>query len=224
MSLRRDLLACTALAVLAVPLAQPRAGSAGHCIVPVGRTQLAAATTAYEDAEPPLWDDLGSLTFKITTRSAAAQAYFDQGLRLAYGFNHAEARRAFAKAQRLDPDCAMCFWGEALVLGPNINVPMMPEDNPPALIALNMAEGLAGTASAREQALIAALAARYANPAPEDRTALDAAYADTMAAVADRFPDDDDIAALAAEAAMDTQPWDYWQPGGHEPRGGPPAS
>src|SRR5262245_35682748 len=192
-----------------------------HCPLPTDamRTQFAAAATGYDEAEPPLWDNLGSATYPVTTKNPRAQAFFDQGLKLSYGFNHAEARRAFRMAQKLDPTCALCFWGEALVLGPNINVPMMPEAQAPALAALKQAEALAGGASAKEQALIAALAKRYAETPPADRAPLDAAYADAMAALSDANPDDLDIAALAAEAAMDTQPWDYWQPGGHDPKG-----
>jgi tetratricopeptide (TPR) repeat protein len=192
-----------------------------HCIMPTDamRAQVAAATASYEDAEPPLWDNLGSATYPVTTANPQAQAFFDQGLKLSYGFNHAEARRAFRMAQKLDPTCALCFWGEALVLGPNINVPMMPEAQAPALAALKQAQALAGGASAKEQGLIAALAKRYAeNPGP-DRAPLDGAYADAMAALSDAYPDDLDIGALAAEAAMDTHPWDYWQPGGHDPKG-----
>ena len=89
--------------------------------VPPAGMQAASPAAAFADTDPPLWDGLGALTYKITTANEEAQRYFDQGLRLAYGFNHDEARRAFRKAQQLDPDCAMCFWGEALVLGPNIN-------------------------------------------------------------------------------------------------------
>src|SRR5262249_10924678 len=92
----------------------------------VPRAEMSAArpTPAFADTEPPMWTGLGSVTYKITTANERAQAYFDQGLRLAYAFNHGEAQRAFRTAQKLDPDCAMCFWGEALVLGPNINLPM----------------------------------------------------------------------------------------------------
>src|SRR5262252_5417288 len=158
------LLACTAAIGLAWP-ACPQAGDAPkHCPIPTDamRAQVAAATASYEDAEPPLWDNLGSAHYPITTKSPQAQAFFDQGLKLSYGFNHAEARRAFRMAQKLDPSCALCFWGEALVLGPNINVPMMPEAQAPALAALKQAQALAAGASAKEQALIAALAKRYA--------------------------------------------------------------
>jgi tetratricopeptide (TPR) repeat protein len=169
--------------------------------------------------EVPLYKNLGSLAFKVSTRSPKAQAYFDQGLRLSFGFNHAEAQRAFQAAQKLDPGCAMCFWGEALVLGPNINVPMMPEANAPAVAALAQAMELKGRATEREQALIAALEKRYSADPKADRAALDGAYADAMKALASRFPADDTIQALYAEAAMDTQPWDYWEAGGARPKG-----
>src|SRR4051794_23055845 len=110
----------------------------GHCIVAVAAamSQPDDAMKAYQSAEPPLWSDLGSLTYPISTKSKEAQSFFDQGLRLSTNFNHAEARRAFQKAQRLDPSCAMCFLAEALILGPNINVPMDPEANAPAIAAL----------------------------------------------------------------------------------------
>jgi len=215
------LLACAAAIGFIWPAALQATDASKHCIMPTDamRAQVAATTASYEDAEPPLWDNLGSATYPVTTGNPQAQAFFDQGLKLSYGFNHAEARRAFRMAQKLDPKCALCFWGEALVLGPNINVPMMPEAQAPALAALKQAEALAGGASAKEQALIAALAKRYTENPPADRAPLDGAYADAMAALSDANPDDLDTAALAAEAAMDTQPWDYWQPGGHEPKG-----
>lgn len=181
---------------------------------------LPAVTPAPEftDSDPPLWDGLGSITYKITTANAQAQAYFDQGLRLAYAFNHDEARRAFRKAQRLDPDCAICFWGEALVLGPNINMPMQEDAVAPAYAAIRHAQTLAGKASPREQALIVALATRYSPDATADRVPLDAAYAAAMGKVAAQFPDDTDIGTLHAEALMDLSPWDYWEPGGSKPK------
>src|SRR6185503_18082532 len=110
-----------------------------------------------------------------------------------------------------DPDCALCFWGEALAYGPNINAPMEPDAIASTLAALGKARALAGRASPAEQALIDALALRYSADPKADRAALDGAYADAMFAVAARFPADDDIALLAAEAAMDTRPWDYWE-------------
>jgi tetratricopeptide (TPR) repeat protein len=145
------------------------------------------------------------------------QAYFDQGIRLTYAFNHGEAQRAFRKAQKLDPACAMCFWGEALVLGPNINLPMQDDAVKPAFEAIEKAQALAAKVSPREQALIAALARRYAKEVQADRSALDAAYAAAMEKVAAQFPDDNDIAVLHAEAVMDLSPWNYWQPGGSAP-------
>ena len=185
--------------------------------VPPAEIKAATPAPAFADSEPPLWEGLGPLTHKITTANAEAQAYFDQGLRLAYAFNHDEAQRAFRKAQKLDPNCAMCFWGEALVLGPNINLPMQDDAIAPALAAAEQARALSANASPREQALIVALATRYAADPKAERAKLDAAYAGAMADVAAKFPDDNDIAALYAEAVMDLSPWNYWQPGGAEP-------
>ena len=167
----------------------------------------------------PLYRELGALAFPITTRNARAQAYFNQGLRLSFAFNHAEAQRAFREAQKLDPNCAACFWGEALILGPNINVPMMPDANAPALAALEKAVALKDRAGPKEQALIEALEKRYSADPKAERPALDAAYADAMKQVAARFPADDTIRTLYVESAMDTQPWDYWEPGGAKPKG-----
>ncbi len=168
---------------------------------------------------PVLYTNLGTLRFKAGTRSPKAQAWFDQGIRLAFAFNHAEAQRAFREAQKLDPNCALCFWGEALILGPNINMPMVPEANAPALEALGKSVALAPSAPARDRALIDALAKRYSADPKAERAALDAAYADAMKQVAARYPADDTIQTLTAEAMMDTQPWDYWEAGGTKPKG-----
>jgi tetratricopeptide (TPR) repeat protein len=185
--------------------------------VPQAEMQAAMPAPAFADSDPPLWDGLGAVNYKITTSSSAAQSYFDQGLRLTYAFNHGEAQRAFRKAQKLDPACAMCFWGEALVLGPNINLPMQEDAVAPAYAAAQKARELAGKASPREQALIAALATRYTQDPKENRAPLDAAYAAAMAKVAEQFPDDNEIAVFYAESVMDVSPWNYWQPGGAEP-------
>src|SRR5262245_27762774 len=204
----------------------PAAAERAHTVLRLAQTrtevpptEMQAATPApdFANREPPLWDGLGSISYKVSTPSAEAQAYFDQGLRLAYAFNHGEAQRAFRKAQKLDPSCAMCFWGEALVLGPNINLPMQDDAAAPAFTAVQVALALSANASPREQALIAALATRYTQDPKADRTPLDAAYAAAMGKVAVGFPDDNDIALLYAEALMDLSPWNYWQPGGHEP-------
>jgi tetratricopeptide (TPR) repeat protein len=158
----------------------------------------------------PLFTGLGTHRYPVTTHIPEAQRYFDQGLILAYGFNHLEAARSFREAYRLDPDCTMCYWGEALVLGPNINAPMEPADVPVAYRSLEQAKALAQNATPKEQALISALAQRYSENATADRKALDEAYANAMREVAARFPDDADIAALFAEALMDLHPWNFW--------------
>src|SRR6266545_4998915 len=121
---------------------------------PQTSAQLAQAEAS---AAVPLYDNLGNLTYPVTTPNPLAQRYFDQGLRLTYAFNHAEALRAFREAQRQDQNCAMCYWGEAFVLGPNINAPMDETAGNPAVAAITQAEALEPRASAREQALIEAL-------------------------------------------------------------------
>lgn len=169
------------------------------------------------DPEPPiapLLEGLGSHHHEISTDSPQAQRYFDQGLVLSFGFNHQEAARSFRQAQILDPECAMCFWGESLVLGPNINAGMDVSENPRAYAAVQRALALKDSATERERAYIEALAERYAEQAPDDRGALDQAYAEAMGKVAERFPDDPDAASLHAEALMDTTPWNYWEDDG----------
>jgi tetratricopeptide (TPR) repeat protein len=157
----------------------------------------------------PRLQNLGTHTFPVTTSSEQAQRFISQGVNLAYGFNHAEAARAFDEAARLDPDCAMAYWGHALVLGPNINAPMNPEDEPKALALVQKAVSLKSKATPREQAYIDALAARYTGKA-EDRAAADRAYADAMRALHKAYPDDLDAATMFAEALMDLRPWNYW--------------
>lgn len=171
------------------------------------------------DGAPPLYDDLGDVSLKAGTTNSKAQAYFDQGLRWAFAFNHAEAQRAFRAAQQEDPAFALAHWGEALVLGPNINAPMLPEAAVATWAALEKAIQLAPAAPARDRALIEALRKRYSADPTAERAALDAAFADAMKAVAAQFPDDDSIATLYAESVMDTQPWDYWEAGGTQPKG-----
>jgi tetratricopeptide (TPR) repeat protein len=191
----------------------------------------AEAPTTSEGPDPtlvaragaPLFTGLGDYSRKITTAEPGAQRYFNQGMVMAFGFNHAEAIRAFRAAQKLDPSCAMCFWGEALATGPNINVTvkgkaiMSPADRKAAHAAAQKAVSLKATTTPVEQALIDAQAARYDGSETSDREPLDRAYAAAMKAVVDRFPDDDDAAAMYAEAWMNTMPWDYWSPSG-EPK------
>lgn len=170
-----------------------------------------AAADTQRGPAPPLWEGTGNADFPITTRSPEAQAYFNQGLRLIYGFNHWEAIRAFRAAQQLDPACALCYWGEALALGPNINAPMQPTTVEEARAVTRKAADLAKDAKPVEQALITALETRYGEQEAADRADLDRAYADAMAKVYERFPDNPDVAALYAEAIMDSSPWDYWE-------------
>lgn len=162
----------------------------------------------------PLYENLGNLHHPISTKNKLAQRYFDQGMTLAYGFNHDAAARSFKEAAKLDPDCAACYWGIAYVLGPNINAPMEKDAVPEAWEALQTAIQLSKNASAKEQAYIQALATRYPQQHIEDRKSYDIAYANAMREVAKRYPDDLDAATLFAEALMDTTPWDYWEEDG----------
>jgi tetratricopeptide (TPR) repeat protein len=182
---------------------------------------VAACSSAPPPAKPavPLYDNMGSYSHRITTSSADAQKYFDQGLAFSYAFNHAEAIRAFRYATELDPACAMCYWGIAYALGPNINAPISEEAAKEAWPAIQRARELGAKASDQERAFIEALATRYAADPKAERQPLDAAYADAMRDVARRFPDDDDAVTLFAQSLMDTSPWNYWEADGR-PRAG----
>ncbi len=172
-----------------------------------------------ERAGAPLFDGMGDFHRDITTSDEDAQRYFDQGMVLAFGFNHAESIRSFRAAQTLDPSCAMCFWGEALATGPNINVTangkavMTEDEQVAAYAALQKARELAPNANQTEQDLIDALATRYAPQPVADRSELDRAYATALGDLVAKYPEDDDIAAMYAEAWMNTMPWDYWSDG-----------
>jgi tetratricopeptide (TPR) repeat protein len=192
----------------------------GFQVMQRGAVEGAGEAAAELSAAPvPLFDNLGSFHRPISTNVAVAQDYFDQGLRLTYAFNHVEAIRAYEEAARRDPDCAICYWGIAYAYGPNINLPMDRESGIAAYGAVTTAQSLIDHASPVERALIEALAVRYAADPPEDRTALDRAYADAMRAVRQQFPDDLDVLTLYAEAVMNLSPWDYWTRDGH-PREG----
>jgi tetratricopeptide (TPR) repeat protein len=161
----------------------------------------------------PRLQNLGQYAFPVTTRSKPAQLFINQGVNLAFGFNHAEAGRAFREAARLDPDCAMAYWGQALVLGPNINAPMSAEDEPKAHALAQKALAMKAKASPKERAYIDAVAQRYSGKS-DDRPVRDRAYADAMRSVSRRYPSDLDTAAFFAEALMDLRPWNYWAPDG----------
>lgn len=202
---------------MAASLCGPR--DAGKLLA--SRLLLAQAVAAPAGAAGPmpLYDDLTRSPFPVTTSNPQARRYFSQGLLLTYGFNHAGAVRSFREAQRLDPTCAACWWGEAMALGPNINAPMDERDRDAALAAMDRAMTLRDRASPLERALIEAVARRYSRDPKADRATLDGAYADAMLEVARRFPADDDVAVLAAEAVMDTSPWNYWEADGRTPVG-----
>ena len=167
---------------------------------------------------PPLLTNLGTYSYKITTASPQAQQYFDQGLRLTYGFNHLEAQRAFREAARLDPACAMCYWGIAITYGSNYNDPTNPEREKGARDAAQMAMAASARATPAERAMIGALVRRHQ---PGDRAALDRAYADAMREVARQFPADLEAGTFFADAMMNLRPWSLWTPDG-QPQPGTP--
>lgn len=162
----------------------------------------------------PLFDGLDAIQFPITANSKEVQAYFNQGMVLAYGFNHAEAARSFEYATRLEPDCAMAYWGFAYVLGPNYNAGMESDNYERAYEAIQQALTLAAKTTEKEQDLIQAMAKRYVATPPEDRRPLDQAYSDALALLVDKYPADADIATLYAESLMDMHPWDLWEKNG----------
>ena len=173
-------------------------------------------TQLIQQAGAPLLGGLGDYTHPISSKIYGTQRYFDQGMVMASGFNHAEAIRAFKAAQRLDPACAICYWGEAMATGPNINVTsngkavMQPAEREAAYAAISKANTLAPNASQREQDYIQAQARRYNGDPSTSRAPLDEAYAQAMADLAAKYPDDDDAQAMYAESLMVTMPWNYW--------------
>jgi len=168
---------------------------------------------------PTLYDGFGGYHRSVSTESAEAQQWFDQGLQLLYGFNHDEAIRSFQHAAKIDPNLGMAHWGEAYALGLHINNPEMgQEQSEKAHAAAQRAVAKIENASPIEAALIRAVAERYAMPVPEERTYLDEAYAAEMERVWEQYPDDADVGALFAESLMNLQPWDLWTKQG-EPKG-----
>ena len=161
----------------------------------------------------PVLEGLGDEHLEITTSDPEAQRFFDQGLRLTYGFNHSEALRAFKEAARLDPDAAMAYWGWALVLGPNINLPMQEEVRSQAWEAITEALALRDEVTEKERAFIDALAVRHSDETSQDpdrRRELDVAYAGAMQALHETYPDDSEAATLYAASLMNLSPWSYW--------------
>jgi len=157
---------------------------------------------------------LGNLHHAVTTSNPKAQAYFDQGLRLIFAFNHAAAIQSFEQAFALDPNLAMAQWGIALAYGPNINLPMSKDAHKAAYAALEKAVALKPKASVAESAYIDALAKRYSANPEADVAQLSIAYANAMAELVKRYPSDTDAAVLYAESLMDLHPWQLWSPDG----------
>ena len=175
--------------------------------------KMAFDFTEKDPSEPiaPLFDNLGDHHFPITTSQPKAQTFFDQGIRLVYAFNHAEAHRAFREAARIDPECAMAYWGQAISLGPNINDPLPDaERTSKAFEAASQAAKLVGKSSKKEKALIEALQTRQRENPDADREELNRAYAEAMVPVAEKFTDDAEVQTLFAAALMNTMPWNYW--------------
>ncbi|WP_281540749.1 tetratricopeptide repeat protein [Maribacter aestuarii] len=164
----------------------------------------------------PLFDNLGNLNFTITTKEKLAQTFFNQGMKLTYAFNHAEAHRSFMEASRLDPNAAMTYWGQAYALGPNINDPQpLDERKEKYNEAMAKAVKFASKASKKEQALIEALTHRYSEDFTKDVAELNMAYMNAMTEVAQQFPNDADVQILYAAAVMNTVPWNYWDKDGN---------
>ncbi|MEP0203059.1 MAG: hypothetical protein ABJ084_01840 [Halioglobus sp.] len=196
--------------------------SAGEASAPLATTADSAEldkAALIAKAGAPMLDGLGDFSHPITTSIDGVQRYFDQGMIMAAGFNHAESIRAFKAAQRLDPSCAMCYWGEALASGPNINVTskgraiMMPDARQSAFAAIQKAQANSQGVTQVEKDYIAAQATRYNGDPDTERQPLDLAYAQAMRELAAKYPNDDDAQAMFAEAMMNTMPWNYWLDG-----------
>lgn len=182
----------------------------GSAVAEESAPPSSASTTAPEP--------IGGIAYKVTANETA-QAHFDRGVAYMWNFNHGAAIEAFKAAQDADPQCAMCYWGEAFSHGPNINAPMGEEAVAPAYAAVKKAKDLSANVTEKERALIDALTTRYSAKPVKNRAKLDAAFADAMDKVARDYPDDPFVLSLAAEANMDTQPWDYWEKDGRTPKG-----
>ncbi|MFT3793329.1 tetratricopeptide repeat protein [Flavobacterium sp.] len=185
---------------------KPEVSSRYHC-----RPQTSDKDWYTSGKKAPKFKGLEGIAFPISTKNPEAQTYFNQGLMLAYGFNHAEAARSFFEATRIDSTCAMAFWGYAYVLGPNYNAGMEKDHFERAYTAAQTALRLSEKATPKEKALIKALSFRYAKPAPEDRSALDIAYCQEMKKVYETYSSDADVGALYAESLMDLHPWDLYE-------------
>lgn len=195
-----------------------KAFGTGLCLV-LCATLLISTVQAKGDAPPRLISGLGDVHHPVSTKNRVAQQFFDQGLKLVYAFNHDEARRSFQRAAELDPKLAMAWWGVALTLGPNYNLPVDPEREKAGYNAVQRALALQENASEPERAYIMALSVRYSNDPHADLHALDRAYKDAMGKLAAHYPDDLDAATLYAESAMNLNPWHLWTADGKPAEG-----
>src|SRR5690242_13853096 len=209
-----------ALLAQAAPAQMDMSNAGGMAMPPMTLPPMPAIYAGQPDKPgAPIFDGYGDHHHPISSANPKTQAYFDQGVRLLFGFNHAEAIRSFREAARLDADCAMCWWGVAFALGTNINMPMQADAIAPAWSALQRAKALGAKASPEERAWIDALAARYSADPKADRAALDEAFAKAMGELWRAHPEDLDAGTFYAEAMMDTQPWAYWGQDGVTPQG-----
>lgn len=189
-------------------------------VVVVGLCLASILSAAAKDGAPPhLMSGLGQVHHPVSTKNPEAQQFFDQGLKFVYGFNHDEARRSFQRAAELDPKLATAWWGVALTLGPNYNLPVAPEREKAGYDAVQRALSLQENASEAERAYINALVVRYSNDPQADLPGLDRAYKEAMGRLAARYPDDLDAATLYAESAMNLNPWRLWSADGKPAEG-----
>lgn len=162
--------------------------------------------------EPPknftLSNDYIAVNHPVNTKSETAQLYFNQGLTFVYAFNHEAAYWSFLKAAEADPNLAMAYWGQALVLGSNINIEISPNRQKIAIEAVQKAAQLAGNGPDNEKAYISALQQRYSNDV--DKKQLAVRYSEAMKQVTDQYPDDPDASVLYAESLLDISPWSQW--------------
>ena len=178
--------------------------------------QITDAEWYKKDNIAPLLEGYDAVNYPISTKDTLVQRYFNQGMTLAYGFNHAEAARSFYYATKLDPNCAMAFWGYAYVLGPNYNAGMEDDNYERAYEAIQNAKLLASNATKKEQQFIDVMSKRYTAEPPEDRFELDQNYSDGLKALYEQYPDDTEISALYAESLMNLHPWDLNEKDGSE--------
>jgi tetratricopeptide (TPR) repeat protein len=161
-----------------------------------------------------LMQGLSDLHHPVSTQNAEAQQFFDQGLRLVYAFNHEEAARSFHRAAELDPQLAMAWWGVALAVGPNYNLPVDPEHEKIAADAIDRAKNLSASAPQIEKDYIAALAKRFTHDAQPNYHQLAEDYSNAMRELSRKYPDDLDAATLFADSMMNLRPWKLWKADG----------